>query len=1159
MADFKVELLAELIMSGAYDQIKQLESQPVHLQVELDGLKEQTAEFRKLTKELKDYQKISKQQQSLPVGFDQKQINQITAAFGRLEASINNIQKAFGTLDDSANMQPMLASINSISSALSDTKAEFQSLSAAMNNMKFDIKFDFGTNKSSVANSMAYGSQMRRDVLPRLRSQLDALQNAFKGNEWSRGIREVDADGYISVRSLDDGQMRRLEQLQARAKQIDADLRTAHKDKNLTAEADYLTQYINLYQELANLRGTNIDQINEQFAGVGKTYRDAVDTLTGKTSTEEIQKRLQGLFGGGQQLNLDGTAISNQLTEIVAKLGQVEAAITQLSTGGNLADLTTAFNNVSDSLRQIVTDCNLVHTAMQNMTGGQGGRTASSLQEIQTTAEAASQNLIHLQSTLKGQGLDDSSIKRVTDDLTDMNLQITKITTNTVDDQKFSVSVEGIDQYNNKLVDTITYTQKLNKTTKQMEWVASHKQTTTSNYGVTSKDTSEAEQNYQRMKDLITRRNKLLKQKAKSEGETPELDRQLQANFEEYQRLYQDHYNELNAQQRRYLNQRQQLNADEKRLADEAVANAKREADAKKALKDAEKANSGYQSVAKDIESDSYRIEKAMANIREQTTETAKAYSAYKAAEADMKSVDATTDTETKVARTQQYEEALRKVTLEIQKNIDAQKKQSKETGLSLKKDAFSSEIDVWAHKNSEAAKYFGAELDSIRMRIQECDAEGLTNLRTEFTKLKRDAEAAGKTTKTFGHQMRDMMQQLTMFFSLDYIVDRAVDGLRDMYQQVVEIDTAMTDLLKVTDESAARYEKFMGSASDSSKELGRSMSSYITQTAEWSKMGYGLDQAEELSKLSSIYSNVGEVSDKTAVSDMVTAMKAYNIEAAEAVKIIDALNKLGNEFAVTAAGLGSGMANSASAMATAGVSFEQTMAMITGIAEITQSPDEAGSFLKVASMRIRGMKGALEELGEEVDENVDSISKVQTQILNLTGGKVNIFDQNGEFRNYFEIMKEIASVYDELSSTDQATLTEILFGKMRGNQGAAMIQAFQSGQITKAFEAAMNSAGSAAAEQAKWMESLEARIGKLKASWQSLSETFMSSDFLKGLMDFGIGFMDTIEGIIENIDVIPTVLTAVTAGLSLKDVGELIKQFHCAITLANEYAHEAA
>ena len=1144
MADFKVELLAELIMSGAYDQIKQLESQPVHLQVELDGLKEQTAEFKKLTKELKDYQKISKQQQSLPVGFDQKQINQITTAFGRLETSINNIQKAFGTLDDSANMQPMLASINSISSALSDTKAEFQSLSAAMNNMQFNVNLSFGSGGSAVGRSAKYGSQMRNTVLPQLQEQAKALEDLFggRGGAWSLLMR--DANMFTRLPEL---------------------LNQLGDTSNLSRAADAGREYIGILMRLAQAQKIDLSGFREQFTQTpDQLISGAHKILDSTNDIEQNAKRMRdtlgNLFGGTQsQVNLDGTAISNQLTEIVNKLGQVEAAITQLSTGGNLNDLTVAFNNVSDSLRQIVTDCNLVRTAMQNMTGGQSGSTASSLQEVQKTAEAASHNLLALQSTLKGQGLDDDSIKRVTDDLTDMNLQVDKIRVNSKDGDMFSVSVEGIDQYNNRLVDTITYTRKLNKVTGEMEWSASHKQSATLNYGVTAKETSEAEQNYQRMKDLITRRNKLLKQKAKSEGETPELDRQLQENFEEYQRLYQDHYNELNAQQRKYLNQRQQLNADEKRLADEAVANAKREADAKKALKDAEKADSSYQSVAKDIESDSYRIEKAMADIREQTTETAKAYSAYKAAEADMKSVDATTDTATKIARTQKYEEALRKVTLEIQKNIDAQKKQSKETGLSLKKDAFSSEIDVWANKNSEAAKHFSAELDSIRMRIRECDAEGLTNLRTEFTKLKRDAEAAGKTAKTFGHQMRDMMQQLTMFFSLDYIVDRAVDGLRDMYQQVVEIDTAMTDLLKVTDESAARYEKFMGSASDSSKELGRSMSSYITQTAEWSKMGYGLDQAEELSKLSSIYSNVGEVNDETAVSDMVTAMKAYNIEASEATKIIDSLNKLGNEFAVTAAGLGSGMANSASAMATAGVSFEQTMAMITGIAEITQSPAEAGSFLKIASMRIRGMKGALEELGEEVDENVDSISKVQTQILNLTGGKVNIFDQNGEFRNYFEIMKEIASVYNDLSSTDQATLTEILFGKMRGNQGAAMIQAFQSGQITKAFEAAMNSAGSAAAEQAKWMESLEARIGKLKASWQSLSETFMSSDFLKGLMDFGIGFMDTIEGVIENIGVIPTILTAVTAGLSLKDVGELIKQFHCAITLANEYAHEAA
>ena len=265
------------------------------------------------------------------------------------------------------------------------------------------------------------------------------------------------------------------------------------------------------------------------------------------------------------------------------------------------------------------------------------------------------------------------------------------------------------------------------------------------------------------------------------------------------------------------------------------------------------------------------------------------------------------------------------------------------------------------------------------------------------------------------------------------------------------------------------------------------------------------------------------------------------------------------NEFAVTAAGIGTGLSNSASAMKASNTTFEQTVALLTGITEITQSPSEAGNFLRTASMRVRGMKGELEELGEEVDDSVDSISKVQTQILNLTGGRVNIFDVNGDFRNYYDIMKDISEIFDTLNSQDQANLTEVLFGKMRSNQGAAMIQAFKSGQIEKAYKAALNSEGSAYAEQSKYAESLEYRIGKISASWQSLSETIMNSDFLKGGMDLLIGFMNGLEGILDQFGTLPTLLAGVMGVLSFNDVGELIKQFHYSITLENEYAHEVA
>ena len=104
---------------------------------------------------------------------------------------------------------------------------------------------------------------------------------------------------------------------------------------------------------------------------------------------------------------------------------------------------------------------------------------------------------------------------------------------------------------------------------------------------------------------------------------------------------------------------------------------------------------------------------------------------------------------------------------------------------------------------------------------------------------------------------------------------------------------------------------------------------------------------------------------------------------------------------------------------------------MITGIIEVTQDPEQAGSTLKILSLRLRGMKGQLEELGEETDENVENISKMQGQILKMTGGKVNIFDGAGEFRSTYEIMKDISEVWDDLNSTAQADLLETIAGKM--------------------------------------------------------------------------------------------------------------------------------
>lgn len=398
-------------------------------------------------------------------------------------------------------------------------------------------------------------------------------------------------------------------------------------------------------------------------------------------------------------------------------------------------------------------------------------------------------------------------------------------------------------------------------------------------------------------------------------------------------------------------------------------------------------------------------------------------------------------------------------------------------------------------------------------------------NLMAQFKGLDAELRAANKLGLSWADKFKQAVEKFGGWAIATGSVMEMWNLFRRMPKEVYNIDTSMTSLYKVTDETEKKYTEFLNNASSKAQDLGRSISGLVEQTADWAKLGFDIDQASELAQISSIYSNVGEVDDATAVSDLVTAMKSFNIEASDSITIVDSLNKLGNEFATDSAALGEGLKKSASALSLAGNDINQTLAMITGGTEITQNASEMGNALKVLSMRVRGMKGELEALGEEY-ENVESISKIQTQILNQTNGAVNIFDKNGNFKSTYEILKGISKVWSDISQVDQAALLETIAGKQRGNQISALIQAFQSGQIEKAYEASVNSAGSAMQEQERWMESLEAKTQQLEAAFQSLSSTVFDSDFLKVLVDSGITLTNVLDTVIDKIGVIPTLIT---------------------------------
>lgn len=486
---------------------------------------------------------------------------------------------------------------------------------------------------------------------------------------------------------------------------------------------------------------------------------------------------------------------------------------------------------------------------------------------------------------------------------------------------------------------------------------------------------------------------------------------------------------------------------------------------------------------------------------------------------------------EEKAAAYAKYDEIIKRVgssMKEYQKTVeDAARSNEKIAETMAKSETLSNQMSAWLSENKHAAREYGQAIAELqeKLRNNPGDAKVYQEVAEQFRSIQAQARSAGSAIGDFGTKIASTVKMALGLTSVFAIFQRIKRVVKEMYQNVVDIDTAMTNLYKVTDETPSKYAEYLSQAKADAQELGRTVSDMIEQTSTWAKLGYSLNDSSILAKVSSIYANVGEISNETAVSDLVTAMKAFKIEAKDAMTIVDPLNELGNKFATSAGDLGAGLTKSASTLQLAGASLNEALAMLTGGAEITQNAQEFGNAIKVGAMRVRGMKGELEELGEEVDDNVESFSKMQTQILNLTHGKVNIFDSNGDFRDIYNIYKDIAEVFDSLKSTEQADLIETLFGKVRGNQGMALISAFQSGQVQKALETANHSSGSAAEEQKKWMESLEAKTNQLKAAWQGLSETFLSSDFLKHTIDAGTSLLNIVTKLVDTFGTIPTLL----------------------------------
>lgn len=455
----------------------------------------------------------------------------------------------------------------------------------------------------------------------------------------------------------------------------------------------------------------------------------------------------------------------------------------------------------------------------------------------------------------------------------------------------------------------------------------------------------------------------------------------------------------------------------------------------------------------------------------------------------------------------------------------------------SLSRDKLYNKIGDYMKKNSGLSKQFRVELQKLQKQLTMRGANAnVSDLTDEFLKLQIRIREAGEEGKKFWDVVKEKAwygaaSQIGMAFGVNDIfryIGEGVNIIRDL-------DEAMTEVRKVSDATEASYARFQKTVASTAKEIASTNKELLNSSADFLRLGYSIEQAEDLAKNATLFVNVGDgVDAKEATEDMITAMKAFDIQAEDSIKIVDDYNQIGNMYALSATDIGEAMKRSASALEVGNNSFEESIGLITAMNEIVQNSENTGNSLKVLSLRLRGAKAELESMGEDTDGVCESTSKLREQIKALSG--VDIMLDDDTFKSTAQQVKELGAVFENLSDTSQAALLEIIAGKSRSNNVAALLKNYK--QIDNVVNDLSDAEGSALRENEAIVDSINGRIKILSATAEDFWQTIIDKDAVKNTVTLATNLLDILTKIVDKMGLIPTLATGIGAALSFKNVG---------------------
>lgn len=431
--------------------------------------------------------------------------------------------------------------------------------------------------------------------------------------------------------------------------------------------------------------------------------------------------------------------------------------------------------------------------------------------------------------------------------------------------------------------------------------------------------------------------------------------------------------------------------------------------------------------------------------------------------------------------------------------------------------------------------------LNGIKASAAGCEGD-VTDLSARLSNLEVEASRCGATTETLGQKLSRLFKEHFQTAIAMAGVAMVKQGLREVYDNVVEIDDAMVELRKVTNESENAYSQFSDRAAKTARDLGASISDYISATADWSRLGYNMPDAEEFARVSTLLKNVGDGIESVtdASSYMTSVLKGFDLVAEDAQKVADLVNEVANNEPASAEDILEILTRSGAALHEAGNDLDQAVALGVAMNSVTQNAESTGQTLKTVSMYLRAAKTDLTAMGESTDGCANSVSELRSELKKLTGVDIMADAAGTQFKSTYDILMEISKVWGKLTDVDRANVTELLGGKRNANSVSAVLSQFQIAE--KSMKDAANSAGSAAKENEVYLTSITGKLNQLDSAFQQFSKDLLDSSLIKFFVDFATATVDIADGAVKAAGALPTLTAAISGVLSLMQMSGKLK-----------------